>query len=945
MESTQKDPLDAQSVNLPPDQSLRKITSKTANSFLLLSVSDAPIRIGKGSDYDNFSLYSKVHIFSESIAFTGDLLSQEGISIFCNDITSVSPAKINTTGKDGEDQKPTEPAKNGALGGPLNFYIQNGSTAASKSISFVAKGGAGGDNTTAEDAQAGNGGDGGHVVRIFQSNCSALRDSIYVFLARKDIDPKDPKHYESPVVKGDPIYYAASNLLPTAIALIAVEEIVKDLIKDLQKRLSDIDNGTTVTIHELVVTIRILLDDLEDKVVSKQEDNFKVSVEFGGGDPGSGKRGKTGKGGGSGSDIYWFQGRYDETIRKTTLAFAHPEQCTMLLERAKIFYYMGSPVLRAQAADLLQRIVHRLSFLPLKSNDPLYKAYTVSDIMPSDSLAQFDSIKTDAANLYTQLITGECYNGHEQNWTPRASYTFYKDALDSALVDHEAFEDAYIKYHAVLSKGEELQDSVGLALTQTSQLITGLKADIGELATQLRESNDSINALTVPVKATHTALMEEFKIVKKKVKKYFGLNFPQILNAIKSLVFASDKGMAAIDGLDFVYQGFTTIPSIDGTSINKDVVIGKIQYGEATVQSFEATLGKQLDGEFILDDPSATRIMTAEEDMMSFLDSFVNTSLAEVITEMKDKFNAFVKAILARNQEVLHYNILLKLTVKKLADKADYLKKKDDFQREKIKVTDPDLPAITAYMGDIYQSSRARVMKLLDNLVRSLNFRMLGREDIYNLAFSEGTEYDKVPLTLTSDVLRSARSRIEYKFSEKLWGSEPARFPAEFDDERGKEGKAHLSQDDPKKTLVVQIPPVYKETIEKNDFSGCCNVRIYRVRFGFTGLVAKETARVSVVVRHSGKEVIVSKDDSSYKFIHNAIKTVYSFNLHPDGTYMVLDNGNIGEADVGQPATSYAAPGPFTDWEIDLTNSDLYLLDFSNVSEAYFDFCGTNYAL
>ena len=46
-----------------------------------------------------------------------------------------------------------------------------------------------------------------------------------------------------------------------------------------------------------------------------------------------------------------------------------------------------------------------------------------------------------------------------------------------------------------------------------------------------------------------------------------------------------------------------------------------------------------------------------------------------------------------------------------------------------------------------------------------------------------------------------------------------------------------------------------------------------------------------------------------------------------------------------QPVTSYAAPGPFADdWEIDLQYSDLYLPDFSNVTEAYFDFCGTNYA-
>ena len=322
-------------------------------------------------------------------------------------------------------------------------------------------------------------------------------------------------------------------------------------------------------------------------------------------------------------------------------------------------------------------------------------------------------------------------------------------------------------------------------------------------------------------------------MVKKKVQNYFGLGFPQILNALKSLVYSPRKDIAAIEGLDLAYQGFTTAPSIDGTSVNKDVLIGRIQYGKATVESFKATLGKQLDGEFILDDPFETQIMTAKEDLMSFLDSFVKTSLADVISEMKVKFDAFVKAILARNNEVLQYNILLKLIVDKLADKADYLEKKEKLQRKKIRVTDPDLPAITAYMGDIYQSSRMRVMKLLDNLVRSLNFRMLAHEDIYNIAFSEGTKYDQVPLTLTSDVLRSARSRIQDKFGEKLWGHEPSRFPPVFNDDEGKriylsDNEVKQLKDDPK-TPVCRLRPLpcsLTTTSKLSAFSSLCRFQL-----------------------------------------------------------------------------------------------------------------------
>lgn len=138
---------------------------------------------------------------------------------------------------------------------------------------------------------------------------------------------------------------------------------------------------------------------------------------------------------------------------------------------------------------------------------------------------------------------------------------------------------------------------------------------------------------------------------------------------------------------------------------------------------------------------------------------------------------------------------------------------------------------------------------------------------------------------------------------------------------------------------------MYKDTTPKNDFSGCCNVRIYRVRFGLTGLVAKKRTHVVVSLKHSGEEIIVDGDNLGHRFTHEPVTTVYSFHLDPHGMIHVQDNGNIAEADVDEPEKHYAAPGPFADnWTVDLNYSIVTSLDFSNVTEAYFDFCGTNYA-
>jgi len=89
-------------------------------SFLLLSGSDDPIPFGKGTPYEDFSSFSDVQIFSESIAFTGDLLSQHGIVISCKESQN-----INTTSVAGADEvNDVTVAQPGGNGGFINFYVQ-----------------------------------------------------------------------------------------------------------------------------------------------------------------------------------------------------------------------------------------------------------------------------------------------------------------------------------------------------------------------------------------------------------------------------------------------------------------------------------------------------------------------------------------------------------------------------------------------------------------------------------------------------------------------------------------------------------------------------------------------------------------------------------------------------------------------------------------------------
>ena len=88
------------------------------------------------------------------------------------------------------------------------------------------------------------------------------------------------------------------------------------------------------------------------------------------------------------------------------------------------------------------------------------------------------------------------------------------------------------------------------------------------------------------------------------------------------------------------------------------------------------------------------------------------------------------------------------------------------------------------------------------------------------------------------------------------------------------------------------------------------------------------SARVAVRLVHHGEESLVDKANAEHHFTHDEIATVYSYNLHSDGSTSVLDNGNIAQADVNNTATSYAAPGPFARWTVSLADSEISKLDF-----------------
>lgn len=251
------------------------------------------------------------------------------------------------------------------------------------------------------------------------------------------------------------------------------------------------------------------------------------------------------------------------------------------------------------------------------------------------------------------------YNGYAAAFVPRASYTFYKSALDTAIVDLQAFEQAYTAYSTALKKQEALQDAVGRALYQTDAMIASIMADMKDLTASLFKADNQVQLLTQPVLDAQRALMKAYKDLEDKINDSFGLSVPQLVNALTSIAFAPTKGMGSLQIANLAYEGFNTVPDLHETPVNKRILIGQLKQSAATVDGIKATLSQsRLDGTFELDDPYGTRLLAIESDLMSFLSNYASSAFTKVMDRIKSKFDDYIQAVIGRNTQALRYSTL-----------------------------------------------------------------------------------------------------------------------------------------------------------------------------------------------------------------------------------------------------------------------------------------------
>ena len=391
--------------SLPPDQSFSLDT--LGDRAILHSVSETGIRIDDDKAYGDLTGFKNgSHIFCETVAVSASkVIAPYGLTLSTTTINCAGNVALDSTGDSGKENS----GGDGSPGGILTVYVQDLSDKSAQSLTFIARGGDGGNVTSGKDTKVGNGGRGGSIISVLQPTYVQIWDPLNTYYYRDEFHPDDEADYKTPVKREDNLFLAAKGILELSKRLSVTDSVIEETFRPLSEEVSD-QNTQTPTVLSIKLAVVKIRASLRTLIADQRAQLAPTTEDVRGGYAGVGVNVdvEAGEDGVSGAHQQIFlQSWSPADLRAAKMPFVHPKQCSMLLARANVFFYMNSPKLRSHARRLYHRIIDRLSFLPLKPTDPLWKAYKESPIMSSTSIQDLEQIKADATIQLTHLDSGE----------------------------------------------------------------------------------------------------------------------------------------------------------------------------------------------------------------------------------------------------------------------------------------------------------------------------------------------------------------------------------------------------------------------------------------------------------------------------------------------------------------------------------------------------------
>lgn len=916
---------------------------------------------------------SRTFIYANDCTLQDDVTAKE-LHIHTASFKSNGSPTFHVQGEDGKDAVGSETnVANGTDG--HNFFFSLASFEYKSRFKVNTKGGNGGRGASTslggEGGAGGNGGNGGVIDIKYEDDYQLAIDGYDDYDdAVNAADPSHPEKTEQTIKK------AAKNWIEVLQAVVKDPQEVTSLISELYTELEKKDeyghSKITIPLNELEQKVKGLERALEDK---KPGDSMawdlENAIECDGGFPGRGgdgnPQGKQGQRGTRGNYTVYNEMDYDAIWDSDELLY-HPDQISMTFRDAYAEYFRGAGANGTQniqrCAAILSQLIQRLGFLDdIDATDPssktesaLWQAYCQREadilVLPSGngkptSISTLQNVHQQAQLYMAQLSSGQDLYGHSSTWVPRGSFEFYQGQVDNVLKDFDNIETNYELYRAKdfkqKSKLQWIQDGVDSANAAIDK-ITKHQSTTAGLIPPLIASIQSLNA-QIPRKKK--ALVDEINEVKDKIKDMQTVPIKEFLTSAVSLAILRDATTGRTIADEDWVKLISSLTDEAGSLVEKTFIVDQIEEIDDTIEGLKDGITLTDAGSLDPGEAGGPKLVATREALMKLIDQYRN-----IIKDWKyivNLFDDYMETVVNRNNQALQYNQYLiswlqdELSIRQQGDTISGLNRKG------LDEIDPELPAVAAFVQQSYYNTVDQILKLLYMTERALSFWAidlpLDNFDTIRQSGIDGGGLSASLLSLKTNILRSYSDAVEnstsayQKFGD--WGSSGPNVPLVY----------HLTHDEwnglsagKEQTSVVLSNAYASTTLDENVFLGRYDVRLTKVRFFVEGDVrfldnnGDKVIRVSL--RHTGKETIVAPNGIPSHFQHNTLhfSFEYLYPFDPKNPHIITD-GIMFDSPVPQKL-SYALFGPFTVWDIEISQDLNPNLILSGITGARLEFTG-----
>lgn len=430
------------------------------------------------------------------------------------------------------------------------------------------------------------------------------------------------------------------------------------LLKSLKSVIDTYPDAPGTELQTPLVQISMILTAYSGEVKTA----LSTNIDDLGGLAGSGGQGKSTQGpnGTPGKPGSWSAiDFYDyPTLRLSTILPAHPDQCLMLLEKAKTQYFLGDKSSLTTCAAYLQRLLTRLAFLgDLKETDNLWNAYRdaetrmfiisspTSSSKPA-SISLLEDVRNAASGYWKQLVEFQTdFYGKALYYVPRGSFDQYREILESVLKNLADIENTYAEFATAGLDEAKRRNSISSMVNKCESMISRAQEEINILSLQMESASLRIATFQDAMKNEKAKLESAISDVKEAIKlaKVGGISFTSVMEAMGQICFThGDPLMFGVQAASLVHEAATTIPDDHGDKINRNLLVKQINSFDPTATGLLEAYRRLDNGKLMPDDINAGKLIASQEKLTALLDDYHDALGSQSLKSVQDSFKSYI---------------------------------------------------------------------------------------------------------------------------------------------------------------------------------------------------------------------------------------------------------------------------------------------------------------